>query len=85
MSRRATAASPLVAARRPAVARVVDGRIVTRAKFPDGTRLILQVDQPAPPVELTPEDERAIDEALASVRAGEGVPLDKFRAILSRL
>ncbi len=65
--------------------RVIGGRIVTRAKFPEGTRLLLQVDRPEPPVELTLEDERAIDEALASVRAGDGVPLDKFRAILSRL
>ena len=67
------------------VGRVIGGRIVTRAKFPEGTRLLLQVDRPEPPIDLTVEDERAIDEAIASVRAGEGVPLDKFRAILSRL
>ena len=71
--------------RRTASARVVDGKIVTRARFPDGTRLILHVDQPAPPVELTAEDERAIEQALASVRAGKGVALDKFRALLARL
>lgn len=65
--------------------RVVGGRIVTRAKFPEGTRLILQVERPTPPVELTAEDERAIDEAIASVRRGEGVSLDRFRAILERL
>lgn len=55
---------------RTAVARVVDGQIRTRARFPDGTRLIVHVDDPGPPVELTAEDERAIDKALASVRAG---------------
>ena len=82
MVRRSTATA---ASRKPAVARVVGGRIVTRAKFPEGTRLILHVDQPAPPVELTAEDERAIDEALASVRQGEGVSLDRFRAILARM
>lgn len=58
---------------------------MTRAKFPEGTRLILYVDQPAPPVALTADDERAIDDALASVRQGEGVSLDRFRAILARM
>lgn len=71
--------------RKPALARVVGGRIVTRARFPEGTRLLLHVDTPAPPVELTADDERAIDEALASVEDGGGIPLDTFRAILSRL
>jgi hypothetical protein len=59
--------------------------IVTRTKFPDGTKLVLQVEEPAPVVELEEEDERAIDRALASVRAGKGISLDKFRAILQRL
>jgi hypothetical protein len=39
----------------------------------------------APIVELDAEDERAIDRALASVREGKGISLDKFRAILQRL
>ena len=34
------------------------------------------------PIELTAEDERAIDQALASVRAGKGVSLEEFREIL---
>ena len=76
---------PLATSQPPAGARVVGGRIVTRAKFPEGTRLILYVDQPAPPVALTADDERAIDDALASVRQGEGVSLDRFRAILARM
>ncbi len=79
MTRRA-AASP-----RTATAKVVDGKVVTRAKFPEGTKLILQVDEPAAPVELDAEDEKAIDRALASVRDGKGISLDKFRAILHRL
>jgi hypothetical protein len=82
MSRR-SAAVPIRS--RTASARVVGGRIVTRARFPDGTKLILQVDTPAPPIELTAEDEVAIDRALASVRAGKGVSLDTVRAILHRL
>jgi hypothetical protein len=64
---------------------VLNGKVVTRAKFPEGTKLVLQVDDSAPIVELDAEDERAIDRALASVRAGKGISLDKFRAILQRL
>jgi hypothetical protein len=78
MSRRA-AAAPRVAS-----ARVVNGKIVTRAKFPEGTKLIVQVDEPEE-IELDAEDEAAIERALTSVRAGKGISLQKFRAILQRL
>ncbi len=70
---------------RAARAKVVKGKIVTRAKFPDGTKLYLVVDEPVPPVVLDADDEAAIDRALASVRAGKGISLTRFRAILSRL
>ena len=80
MARKATAA--LVP--RVASARVVNGRIVTRAKFPEGTKLIVQVEAPET-IELAVEDEAAIERALASVRAGKGISLDKFRAIIQRL
>jgi hypothetical protein len=36
-------------------------------------------------VTLDDEDEEAIDRAMASVRAGEGISLEKFRAMLRRL
>jgi len=77
---RRAAASP-----RTATGRVVNGKVVTRAKFPEGTKLLLEVEAPAPIVELDAEDEQAIDRALASVRDGKGISLDKFRAILQRL
>ena len=73
------------AAPRIATGKVVDGTIVTRTKFPEGTKLVLQVEEPVSVVELDAEDERAIDRALASVREGKGISLDKFRAILQRL
>ena len=74
-----------VALPRIATGKVVNGKVVTRAKFPEGTKLILQVEDAAPIVELDAEDEKAIDRALASVRDGKGISLDKFRAILQRL
>ena len=76
------AATARTAARAPRVRGSSAGRSLTRAKFPEGTKLILQVDRPVPPIELTAEDERAIDQALASVRAGKGVALDTFRELL---
>jgi hypothetical protein len=42
---------------------------VTRAKFPEGTRLLLVADEPQPEVELDDEDVAAIRRARASIRA----------------
>jgi hypothetical protein len=70
---------------RTARAKVVNGKIVTRAKFPEGTKLFLMVDQPQPAIELDEDDENAFDEAMAEVRQGKGIPLETFRAILHRL
>src|SRR5262249_9724625 len=70
---------------RTARAKVVNGKIVTRAKFPNGTKLVLVVDAPQPEVELEDDDGKAFDEAMGSVRRGEGIPLEAFRAILQRL
>lgn len=66
-------------------AKVVNGKIVTRAKFPDGTKLFLVVDEPQPEIELEADDEKAFDEAMVAVRRGEAIPLETFRAILQRL
>lgn len=64
---------------------MVNGKVVTRAKFPEGTKLVLQVDTPAPVAAIDESDAEAIGLALNSIRQGEGVSLDKFRAILRRL
>ena len=63
----------------------MNGKIVTRAKFPNGTKLFLMVDEPQPEVELEDDDEKGFDEAMASVRRGEVIPLETFRAIVQRL
>jgi hypothetical protein len=70
---------------RSARAKVVKGKIVTRTKFPEGTKLFLLVDEPQPVIELDEEDELAIRRARASIRVGKGVPMDKLFAILDRL
>lgn len=70
---------------RTARAKVVNGKTVTRAKFPEGTKLVLVVAAPQPEIELQDDDETAFDEAMIAVRRGEATPLETFRAILQRL
>lgn len=66
-------------------ARVVKGRIVTRAKFPEGAELTVILREPKRPIALTREEEAAMLRGIASIRAGKGISLAGFRALLSRL
>jgi hypothetical protein len=66
-------------------AKVVKGRIVTRAKFPEGANLTIVMREERPRVDLTPEEEEAILRGIASIKAGKGIPLAEFRDILHRL
>ena len=66
-------------------ARVVKGKIVTRAKFPEGAELTIVMREKEPPIDLTLDEEDAMLRGIASINSGKGVPLDDFRAILRRL
>ena len=70
---------------RPVRARVVNGKIVTRAKFPEGTKLVLVVDAPRPPLVIDEEDKKAFDEAAAAMRKGKTIPVHVVRKFLRRL
>jgi uncharacterized 2Fe-2S/4Fe-4S cluster protein (DUF4445 family) len=67
---------------RTARATVIKGKLVTRAKFPEGTKLLLVVDEPQPDVELDDEDVAAIRRARASIRAGRKISMDQLRKLL---
>ncbi len=67
---------------RTARAKVVKGKVVTKAKFPEGTKLLLVVDEPQPEVELDDEDVEAIRRARASIRAGRKIPMDLLFRLL---
>jgi predicted sugar kinase len=67
---------------RTARAKVVKGKVVTRAKFPDGTKLLLVVQEPQPMVELDEDDVAAIRQARASIRAGRKIPMDRLMKLL---
>lgn len=69
---------------RTARAKAVKGKIVTRAEFPEDTKLFLVVDKPQREIELD-DDEKAFDEAMVAVRRSKTIPLETFRAILHRL
>jgi len=70
---------------RTARAKVIKEKIVTRAEFPEDTKLFLLVDKPQPEIELDDDDEKAFDEAMVAVRRSKTIPLETFRAILHRL
>ena len=67
---------------RTARAKVVNGKVVTRAKFPDGTRLLIAVDEPEPEIELVDEDVPAIRQARTSIRAGRKISIDRLMKLL---
>ncbi|HSK00042.1 MAG TPA: hypothetical protein VK932_02330 [Kofleriaceae bacterium] len=67
---------------RSARAKVVKGKIVTRTKFPEGTKLLLVVDEPQPEVELDEDDMRALDDAIAATREGKLISWETLRASL---
>ena len=67
---------------RSARAKVVKGKIVTRAKFPEGTKLLLIADETQPEVELDTDDLNALDAAITAARAGTLIPWAALRASL---
>jgi hypothetical protein len=66
-------------------AKVVKGRIVTRAKFPEGADLTVVLRDSTPTVELTTEEEDAMLRGISSIEAGHGIPVATVRALLRRL
>lgn len=75
----------MLALMKAARAKVVKGKIVTRAKFPEGAELTVVLREKKPPIDLTAEEEEAMLRGIASIKAGRAIPLDEFRAILRRL
>ena len=66
-------------AMRLAGARVVKGSIVTRARFPEGTRLTLVPHDDGPPVGLDPDEEAGVLKGIAEIAAGRGIPVRTVR------
>lgn len=68
---------------RTASARVHRGKVVTRARLPEGARLTLFVHEPVE-VELDDEDRQAIIDGAAEVRAGRYASVGELRRLLRR-
>jgi hypothetical protein len=66
-------------------AKVVHGKIVTRARFPEGAKLTVVMREKPPPIELSREEEDAMLRSLESIKAGKGTPLAQVHAILRHL
>jgi hypothetical protein len=69
---------------RAVAAKVVRGKVVTRAKLPEGARLTVFVHEAGPVVDLDDVDERAIASDAAAIRAGKYRTGDELRAFLRR-
>lgn len=69
---------------RLASARVIKGSIVTRARFPEGTRLTLVPHDDRPPVALDPDEEAGVLKGIAEIAAGRGIPVRTARRKLRR-
>ncbi len=65
-------------------AKVVNGKIVPRAKFPEATKLVPVVDEPQPEIELNDEDVLTIARARVSIRAGRGLSMNRLRKLLEK-
>ena len=78
-----------MARRAPKIAtgKVVNGRITTRAKFPEGTKVLIEEQVPREDLdlELGEKDIAAIDRALESIRQGRGIPLHVFLERMRRM
>jgi hypothetical protein len=68
---------------RTVTARVLKGRVVTRAKLPEGAKLTVFVHEPFD-TKLDAEDEAAIANGIAEIRAGRYTSGKKLRRFLRR-
>jgi hypothetical protein len=65
-------------------AKVLKGRVVTRAKLPEGARLTVFVHESDTEIEIDGEDEAAIADGIAEIRAGQYVSANELRTFLRR-
>ena len=65
-------------------AKVVRGKVVTKAKLPEGAKLTVFVHEPDAVIELDSADEAAIARGTEEIRAGKFTTATDLRAFLRR-
>jgi hypothetical protein len=65
-------------------AKIVDGKIVTRARLPEGGKVTIFVHEPEDEYELGQEEVEGISRGIEDHRAGRVVPADTLLAFLRR-
>jgi predicted transcriptional regulator len=65
-------------------AKVLKGKVITRAALPEGAKLTVFVHEPDTGVKLDGEDEAAIAAGAAEIRAGRYVSATELRSFLRR-
>lgn len=65
-------------------AKIVDGKIVTRAKLPEGAKVTVLVHEPDEEYVLDADEIAGIDRGMEDLREGRRVPASKLIAYLRR-
>jgi hypothetical protein len=69
---------------RTVTAKVVKGKVVTKAKLPEGAKLTVFVHEADEDVDLDLDDEAVIEAAMREIRAGRHMTGTELRAFLRR-
>ena len=64
--------------------RVVNGKVVTRARLREGSRVGVLVEDNSPPIDLDPDEEAGVLKGLQEIKEGKGLPISRLRAKLRR-
>lgn len=67
-----------------ATGRIVRGEVVTRARFPEGARVRIVMEDDRPPVDLDPDEEAGMLKGIQEFEQGKGLPASRLRAKLRR-
>ena len=67
-----------------ATGRIVKGAVVTRARFPEGARVRIVLEDDRPPAELEPDEEAGMLKGIQEFKEGKGMPVSRLRAKLRR-
>jgi hypothetical protein len=64
--------------------RIVKGSVVTRARFPEGARVRIVLEDTRPAVALDPDEEAGMLKGLQELESGRGRPISRLRTLLRR-
>jgi hypothetical protein len=67
-----------------ATGRIQRGAVVTRARFPEGARVRIVLEDDRPPAALDPDEEAGMLKGIQEIEEGKGLPVSRLRTKLRR-